>query len=83
LLDLLHTELAHRRVSASSLCIASGVPPSTGLRWLKSLEQQGLVVRKFDERDARRIFGELSAETSKALRRYFVDIVEPRRADER
>ena len=83
LLDLLHTELAGGRVSVSSLCIASGVPPTTGLRWLKTLETRGLVLRKFDQHDARRTFVELSPETSNALRRYFLDIVEPPRADQR
>src|SRR5438067_2106779 len=35
LLDLLYAELANRPVSVSSVCIASGVPQTTGLRWLK------------------------------------------------
>jgi DNA-binding MarR family transcriptional regulator len=82
LLDLLHAELVNRPVSVSSACIASGVPPTTGLRWLKTLEERGLVVRKFDARDRRRVFVELSPDTSKALRRYIREIIEPRRAGE-
>ena len=81
LLDLLRAELTGTRVSVSSACIASGVPPSTGLRWLRSLEQQGLVIRRFDSGDARRIFVELSSDTSDALRRYFLDMVEPPRSE--
>ena len=83
LLDLLHAELANRPVSVSSVCIASRVPQTTGLRWLKILERRGLVVRKSDARDGRRIFIELSPDTSKVLRRYFREVVEPRRTGER
>jgi DNA-binding MarR family transcriptional regulator len=75
LLDLLRAELAGQRISVSSACLAGGVPASTGLRWLKALEQQGLVLRQFDPRDARRIFVALSANASVALRRYFVEVV--------
>ena len=83
LLVLLHAELAKKPVSVSSVCIASGVPQTTGLRWLKILEQRGLVLRKFDARDRRRIFVELSSDTSEALRRYIREVIEPRRAGER
>jgi len=70
-------------VSASSVCRASAVLQTTGLRWLKALEQRGLVVRKSDDHDARRIFIELSPDTSEALRRYIREVVEPRRAGTR
>jgi len=82
LLDLLYAELANKPVSVSSVCIASGAAQSTGLRWLKTLEQRGLVVRKFDACDGRRNFVELSPDTSKALRRYIRETVEPHRAGE-
>lgn len=82
LLDLLHAELAYRRVSVSSVCLAGGLAATTGLRWLKTLEREGLVVRRVDPHDARRTFVELSPDTSKALRSYFVDVVEVRRAEE-
>jgi DNA-binding MarR family transcriptional regulator len=75
LLDLLRAEIAHERISVSSACLAAGVPPTTGLRWLKTLEEHGLVLREGDPRDARRIFVVLSPETSKALRRYFLEVV--------
>ena len=76
LLDLLRAELAHERISVSSACIAAAVPPTTGLRWLKTLEQHGLVVRQCDLHDARRTFVVLSQDTSMALRRYFLEVVE-------
>jgi DNA-binding MarR family transcriptional regulator len=75
LLDLLRAEIAHERVSVSSACIAAAVPATTGLRWLKALEQQGLVVRHRDLLDARRTYVTLSSDTSMALRRYFVEVV--------
>jgi DNA-binding MarR family transcriptional regulator len=75
LLDLLRAELAQEQISVSSASVAAGIPASTGLRWLKALEQRGLVVRKCDASDARRTFVMLSPDTSKALRRYFLEVV--------
>jgi hypothetical protein len=80
-LDLLRAELAHERISVSSACIAAAVPPSTGLRWLKTLEQHGLVLRQCDVLDARRTFVVLSRDTSMALRRYFLEVVGPPPSD--
>lgn len=76
LLDLLQAELGQRRVSVSSLCIASGVPSTTGLRWLNHMVEQGLVIRRADPQDGRRVFVELAPEVSRDLRRYFVDVVQ-------
>jgi DNA-binding MarR family transcriptional regulator len=44
------------------------------LRWLKTLVQEGLFVRRADPHDGRRVFVELATETSKALRRYFAEV---------
>lgn len=77
LLDLLRAELAQHRVSVSSLCIAAAVPPTTGLRWLSTLVERGLVCRRADPRDARRIFVELSPGASAALRCYFAEVDAP------
>jgi len=74
LLHLLRAELAHERISVSSACIAAAVPPSSGLRWLKALERKGLVLLQCDARDATRTFVVLSPDTSKALRRYFIEV---------
>jgi len=47
LLDLLNAEISNMRVPVSSLCIAAAVPATTGLRWLKTMVQQGsLCVRR-------------------------------------
>jgi len=74
LLDLLQAELSHLRVPVSSLCIAAAVPATTALRWLKSMVDQGLFVRRADPHDGRRVFVELSRDTSLALRRYFAEV---------
>ena len=75
LLDLLRAEIIRERVSVSSVCIAAAVPTTTGLRWLKALEQRGLLVRQRDPHDARRTYVALSKDTSMALRRYFLEVV--------
>lgn len=74
LLDLLQAEIAHLRVPVSSLCIAAAVPATTALRWLKTMVQQGVFVRRADPHDGRRVFVELAPEASAAMRRYFAEI---------
>jgi DNA-binding MarR family transcriptional regulator len=74
LLDLLQAEISHLPVPVSSLCIAAAVPATTALRWLKTLVQQGVFIRRPDQRDGRRIFVELAPEASSALRRYFAEV---------
>lgn len=74
LLDLLQAEISHLRVPVSSLCIAAAVPATTALRWLKTLANQGLFLRRADPHDGRRVFVELAPETSLALRRYFATV---------
>ena len=74
LLDLLQAELSHLRVPVSSLCIAAAVPATTALRWLKTMVEEKLFVRRADPHDGRRVFVELAPETSMALRRYFAEL---------
>ena len=74
LLDLLQAEIAQLRVPVSSLCIAAAVPPTTALRWLKTLTDKGLFVRRADPHDGRRVFVELSPTASMAMRRYFAAV---------
>ena len=74
LLDLLQVEISQLRVPVSSLCIAAAVPATTALRWLKTLVDQGMFVRRADPHDGRRVFVELARETSVALRRYFAEV---------
>jgi DNA-binding MarR family transcriptional regulator len=74
LLDLLQAEIAQLRVPVSSLCIAAAVPATTALRWLKTMTDKGLFVRRADPHDGRRVFVELAPETSVAMRRYFAEV---------
>jgi DNA-binding MarR family transcriptional regulator len=74
LLDLLQAEISQLRVPVSSLCIAAAVPATTALRWLKTLVQEGVFVRRADPHDGRRVFVELAPESSRALRRYFAEV---------
>jgi len=77
LLDLLQAEIAQLRVPVSSLCIAAAVPATTALRWLKTLVNQGIFIRRADPHDGRRVFVELAPEASQSLRRYFAEVGQP------
>jgi len=74
LLDLLQAEIAQLRVPVSSLCIAAAVPATTALRWLKTMTDKGMFVRRADPHDGRRVFVELAPDASVALRRYFAQV---------
>lgn len=70
LLDLMAARVENQRVAVSSLCIAAAVPPTTALRWIKTLCDQGLFVRVADPEDGRRVFIELSADTATMMEAY-------------
>jgi DNA-binding MarR family transcriptional regulator len=74
LLDLYRAELEQYRVSITSLCTASGVPTSTALRWLRALEQEGLITRRQDPLDGRRTFVALTSAAVEAMNAYFAAI---------
>lgn len=74
LLDLTAARAEHVRVSVTSLCIASGVPPSTALRWIGQLIEAGLFQRIEDDADRRRIFVELTDKAAVAISRYFASL---------
>lgn len=71
LLDLAAAAMEHKSVSVTSLCIASCVPPTTALRWIGLLTDQGILKRVEDPRDRRRAFIGLTEEGLTALARYF------------
>ncbi len=56
LLDLYAAYHERRNVSVSSLCIASAVPATTALRWIKTMTDKGLFMRSADAHDGRRIY---------------------------
>jgi hypothetical protein len=70
LLDLMAARVERQQVAVSSLCIAAAVPPTTALRWIKGLCEQGLFVRVADPEDGRRVFIELSTETAARMEAY-------------
>ncbi len=69
LLDLMAARLEGKQVSVSSLCIAAAVPPTTALRWITTMTESGLLERKQDPHDARRVFIELSNDAYEKLER--------------
>jgi hypothetical protein len=71
LLDLKAASLEGQNVSVSSLCIAAAVPPTTALRWITAMTESGMLARRQDPDDARRVFIELSDETNAKLDDYF------------
>ncbi len=74
LLDLTAARVEHTRVSVTSLCIASGVPPTTALRWIGQLIEAGLFERIEDDADRRRVFISLSDHAAEAMARYFAEL---------
>jgi len=77
-LDLYIAEREERPVSVSSLCIAACVPPTTGLRWIKLLTDEGRLVRIADPSDGRRFYVRLSREMSESLTLYLTSIRQAR-----
>ncbi|NNG56016.1 MULTISPECIES: winged helix DNA-binding protein [Sphingomonas] len=60
LLDLYVARLKGARVSVSSLCVAANIPPTTALRHIADLVENGEIDRTPDPADQRRAFLELS-----------------------
>jgi hypothetical protein len=74
LLDLTAARAEHERVSVTSACIASGVPPTTALRWISQMTAAGLIERVQDDVDRRRAFVALSDTAADAMARYFAEL---------
>jgi hypothetical protein len=70
LLDLMVARLEKSAIAVSSLCIAAAVPPTTALRWIKTMTESGLFVRVADPEDGRRVFIELAEPTAAAMMNY-------------
>lgn len=74
LLELYATKLKQQSTTVTRLCNSSGVPTTTALRWIEHLENEGLVFRKKDPLDGRRIFLELTETGADSVSRYFDEI---------
>lgn len=70
LLDLFVNQVAGKRVSVTSACIASGISCTTALRWLGILEEHELIKREADSFDRRRHWVQLSQVGYLKLTRY-------------
>lgn len=67
LLDLTAARMEGADVAVSSLCVAAAVPTTTALRWVRSLSEAGVFVRRTDPGDARRAFITLSDQANEAM----------------
>ncbi|WP_245653765.1 helix-turn-helix domain-containing protein [Novosphingobium rosa] len=70
LLDLFVASRHEKRIAVTSACIGSAVPATTALRWIKILEERGLIEREVDEIDARRIFVRISPRGSALMQEF-------------
>lgn len=77
LLDLSIQRMKGKRVSVTSLCIASAVPATTGLRWIAQLRDQGLLERRDSEADKRKSFVQLTEAGWRKMRAYFFHQMNP------
>jgi hypothetical protein len=74
LLDLFAARLEQRRVSVSSLCIAAAVPPTTALRWIGTMHEEGLFERQADPTDRRRAYIALSEKGVEGMKSYIAAV---------
>jgi len=72
MLELLLARLERRPVSVSKLCLASGVPQTTALRWIANLVARGLLERSADPGNGRRILVDLTDPVAARLQRFLV-----------
>lgn len=80
LLELYAAELGQRRICVASLCLASGFPGTTAMRYIERLCSEGLICKENDPFDGRRKFVGLTPEGIRRLDSYMASIpsrVEP------
>ena len=75
LLELYAAELADRRMTVSWLCNGSAVPATTALRWIKLLEKRGMLERRPDPLDGRRVVIAMTPATSEKVEAYFQSVI--------
>jgi DNA-binding MarR family transcriptional regulator len=68
LLDLYVQTHEGRTVTVSQLSLATGAPPTTALRWINTMAEAGLLARRQDETDGRRVLVSLSERGEEAMR---------------
>lgn len=70
LLELFASAIEQKRVTIGGLCSASNVPQTTALRWIDVLLREGLVTRRPDPLDGRRIHMEITPSAYRAMQAY-------------
>lgn len=76
LLSLYVTFRSHAQQTVSNLCVSSGAPATTALRWIVYLERQKFVTRRNNPRDLRVVFIELTAAGRDAVEAYLASLLE-------
>lgn len=74
LLELFASAAEQKRITIGELCVASMVPQTTALRWIDVLLKEGLVVRRPDPLDGRRIHMEITPSAYRAMQDYAVQL---------
>lgn len=75
LLDLFIQRSNGRRVTITSLCIASGVPSTTALRWITELIESDLVTRVDSEHDRRKAYIILTDRGFREMRSILIEAI--------
>ena len=70
LLDLFAADVRCAKMGTTSLCLGANVPPSTGLAWVKRLEEAGLLIRFITDDDKRLRQVEMTPLGRKLMREY-------------
>jgi DNA-binding MarR family transcriptional regulator len=74
MLDLFEAYLTQQTRSVKSVAIASGVPSTTAFRHLAQLEAEGLLEKRSDVCDKRRILVQMTDEGRRKMFKYFENI---------
>ena len=75
LLDLYTAAARGESVQISSLAFAARVPHSTAIRWARIMTRAGIVERRKDPADARRVHVSLSAAASALMEEYLARLI--------
>lgn len=74
MLELFVAAEQQRLVSVSSLCMAAGVPSTTALRYVRTLEDKGIFARTVHPKDRRICHIQLSADARRQMERYLASV---------
>lgn len=74
LLDLFTHRATGKLISVSSACIASLVPPTTALRYIRRLVELGMLQRTNDPADRRKVYLQLTESACSQMEAFFTKI---------